>query len=95
MLGVAVATVIFPLLARHAARGERQRIADDLVAGLRLVLFFGLPASVGMVLLAEPISRVMLERGEFTAHDAARTARMIACWRWALGTASAAGSRDG
>jgi putative peptidoglycan lipid II flippase len=80
MLGVAVATVIFPLLARHAARGERQRIADDLVAGLRLVLFFGLPASVGMALLAEPISRLMLERGEFTAQDAARTARMIACY---------------
>ncbi len=80
LLGVAVATVIFPLLARHAARGEHQRIREDLSAGLRLVLFLGLPASAGLVLLAEPISRLLLERGEFTAQDAIRTARMIACY---------------
>lgn len=80
MLGIAVATVIFPLLARHAARGEHHRIGEDLTAGLRLVFFFGLPASAGMVLLAEPISRLMLERGEFTASDALRTARMISCY---------------
>lgn len=80
LLGVAVATVIFPLLARHAARGEHRRIPEDLSVGLRLVLFLGLPASAGLVLLAEPISRLMLERGEFTAQDAVRTARMIACY---------------
>jgi putative peptidoglycan lipid II flippase len=80
MLGVAVATVIFPLLARHAARGEHARIGEDLTSGLRLVFFFGLPASIGMTLLAEPISRLLLERGEVTAHDALRTARMIAVY---------------
>lgn len=80
MLGIAVATVIFPLLARHAARGERRRIGEDLTSGLRLVLFFGLPASVGMTLLAEPIARLLLERGEVTAHDALRTARMISVY---------------
>lgn len=80
MLGIAVATVIFPLLARHAARGEYERISADLTSGLRLVMFLGLPASAGLVLLAEPISRLLLERGEFTAADAARTARLIACY---------------
>lgn len=80
MLGIAVATVIFPLLARHAARGEQRRIGEDLTSGLRLVLFYGLPASVGMTLLAEPIARLMLERGEVTAHDALRTARMISVY---------------
>lgn len=80
MLGIAVATVIFPLLARHAARGEHERIGEDLTAGLRLVLFLGIPASVGMMILAEPIARLLLERGEVTAQDALRTARMIACY---------------
>jgi len=80
MLGIAVATVIFPLLARHAARGEQRRIGEDLTSGLRLVFFYGLPASVGMSVLAEPIARLMLERGEVTADDVLRTARMISVY---------------
>jgi len=37
LLGVAIATVIFPLLSRHAARGDRAQVGQDLGVGLRLV----------------------------------------------------------
>ena len=77
VLGLAVATVIFPLLSRHAAAGQRDKLGADLTLGLRLVLFLAVPAGVGMILLAEPIARLLFERGEFTAKDTARTARMI------------------
>jgi putative peptidoglycan lipid II flippase len=80
LLGVAVATVIFPLLSRHAARGDRRRAAADLTAGLRLALLLGIPASAGLILLAEPAARLLFERGEFTASDTARTARVIAAY---------------
>ncbi|HVX13785.1 MAG TPA: murein biosynthesis integral membrane protein MurJ [Pirellulales bacterium] len=80
LLGMAVATVIFPALSRHAARGERDRLADDLTLGLQLVLFLGLPAGAGLVLLSDPLARLLFEHGEFTADDAARVARMIACY---------------
>lgn len=80
MLGMTVATVIFPLLSRHAARGERQHLAEDLTLGLRLVLFLGVPAGAGLVLLSDPLARLLFEHGEFTAADAARVARMIACY---------------
>jgi putative peptidoglycan lipid II flippase len=78
MLGVAVATAIFPLLSRHAARGDRRQLAADLTLGLRLVVFLGLPASAGLVLLAGPLTQALFEHGEFTAEDARRTAGMIA-----------------
>lgn len=78
VLGVAVATVIFPLLSRHAARGHLEKLGTDLTLGLRLVAFLALPASLGLVLLAEPLARLLFEHGEFTARDAARTADMIA-----------------
>ena len=78
ILGVAVATVIFPLLSRHAARGDLDKLGADLTLGLRLVVFLALPASLGLVLLAEPLARLLFEHGEFTADDAARTADMIA-----------------
>lgn len=80
MLGVAVATVIFPALSRHAARGARRELGSDLSQGLRLVLFLGVPASVGLVLLAEPLATLFFRHGDVTAADAGRLARVIACY---------------
>ncbi|HEY1786416.1 MAG TPA: murein biosynthesis integral membrane protein MurJ [Pirellulales bacterium] len=73
LLGVAAATVIFPQLSRHAARGDRTALAGDLTSGLRLVVCLSLPATVGLVLLAEPLSRLVLGHGAFDAADVART----------------------
>ena len=80
ILGLAVATAIFPLLSRHAARGDRGKLGADLSLGLRLVLFLGVPASVGLIILSEPLARLLFERGQFTAEDTERTARMIAAY---------------
>lgn len=78
LLGIAAATVVFPLLSQHAARGDRAAVGSDLTLGVRMVLLAAIPCSVGLVLLAEPIARLLFERGQFTANDTARTARMIA-----------------
>ena len=78
ILGVAVATVIFPALSRHAARGDSRRLGEDLTAGLRLVLFLGIPAGAGLVLVSSPLATLLFRRGEFTAADADRVAKMIA-----------------
>jgi putative peptidoglycan lipid II flippase len=80
LLGMAVATAIFPLLSRHAARGDRQRLGEDLTLGCRLVLLLGAPASVGLMLLAAPLTQLLFQRGQFTAEDAVRAARMIALY---------------
>ena len=80
LLGLSIATVVYPLLSRHAARGELAKLGEDLTLGLRLVWFTALPAGLGILLLAQPITRVLFERGEFTAEDATRAARMIACY---------------
>jgi putative peptidoglycan lipid II flippase len=77
LVGIAVATVIFPLLARHAARQDRVAVGRDLALGLRLVWFVALPAGAGLMLLAAPLTRLLFERGEFAAADTARAARLI------------------
>jgi putative peptidoglycan lipid II flippase len=74
LLGVAAATVIFPQLSRHAARGDRTALAGDLTSGLRLVVGLSLPAAVGLALLAEPLARLVLGHGAFSVVDVARTA---------------------
>lgn len=57
--------------------------------GLRLTLFIGLPASVGLVLVRVPLTRVFFEWNEFTADDALRSAAVLmgyasAVWAYSL-----------
>lgn len=80
VFGVALGTAIFPLLARHAAKGELAHLREDLSLGLRLVLVIGIPASAGLIWLAHPVARCLFERGEFSSADTVRTARIIAAY---------------
>lgn len=68
---VAVSTVIFPLIARHAAAGDWAQLGIAYRKGLRLILVINLPAAVGLMALATPIIRVLFERGAFAASDTA------------------------
>jgi putative peptidoglycan lipid II flippase len=78
IVGVAVATAIFPLLSRHAARGDRQQLGADQTLGLRMVISLGVPAGVGLIVLAHPLAKLLFEHGHFTAHDTARAASTTA-----------------
>lgn len=69
VFAMAVATVVFPLISRHAAEGRLDLLADEYRRGMRLVLLVNVPAAVGLAVLAEPVTRVLFERGEFTAND--------------------------
>jgi putative peptidoglycan lipid II flippase len=80
LLGIAVATVYYPRFSQHAARRDRHAIAADLSLALRLVAFAAIPASVGLALVAQPATRLLFERGAFTAADSARAANMIATY---------------
>jgi putative peptidoglycan lipid II flippase len=80
IVGTAVAVAIFPLLSRHAARGDRGQLGADMTLGLRLVFCLGFPSSIGLLLLAHPIASLLFEHGNFTSDDTLRAARMIACY---------------
>ena len=80
LIGIAVATVVFPLLSKHCSRGDRAALAADLTFGLRLTLWAAVPSAVGLVVLAQPITRLLFQHGQFTANDTLRTARMIAMY---------------
>lgn len=71
VFALAVATVVFPQIAKHAAEGRLDLLAKDYRHGLRLILLINIPAAAGMMVLAEPITRVLFQRGAFTAQDTA------------------------
>ncbi len=80
IVGLPVAVAIFPLLCRHAIRGDHRQMGADMTLGLRLVFCLSIPASVGMVLLSQPITRLILEHGHFRPEDTVRVARLIDCY---------------
>ncbi len=80
IVGLPVAVALFPLLCRHAVRGDHRQLGDDMTLGLRLILFLSVPAGVGLILLAQPITRLIYERGEFHPEDTVRVASMIVCY---------------
>jgi len=65
MFSVAVATVLFPTLSRLAARRDLAGLRRTLGTGLRQIFLFLVPAAVFSAVLAEPIVRLLYERGEF------------------------------
>ena len=80
VFGIALGTVLFPQLARHAQNGRLDLVRDDLMLGLRLVALIGIPASCGLVLLSEPLTQLLFQRGSFDEHDAVQTAQMISAY---------------
>lgn len=78
VFAIAISTVVYPLIARHAAEGNFGGMADDYLRGIRLILIVNIPAALGLGLLSEPIVRVLFQHGHFTAVQTAAMAPLVA-----------------
>ena len=72
VIGVSLATFLLPALSGLAAEKKFPEFRKTLKEGMGYVIFANLPASIFMFVLAEPIVRLLFERGAF---DAAATFR--------------------
>ena len=77
VFAVAVTTVLFPTLARLAARGDTGSLRRALDGGLRQIAFLLIPAGLLSIVLAEPIVELVYQRGEFTATDTTIVAQCL------------------
>jgi putative peptidoglycan lipid II flippase len=77
LFGVSIATATLPAVARHAAREDEAAARTTIADSLSLMLTVNVPATVGLVVLASPIIRVIFERAAFTAADTAATAAAL------------------
>jgi len=80
MFSVAIATVLFPSLARLAARGDEVGFRNTVGLGMRQIAFLLIPASVVSAVLAEPITRLVYQRGEFAATQTPVVAAALAAF---------------
>jgi putative peptidoglycan lipid II flippase len=74
VFSVAVATVAFPALSRHVTRGDLSAFAAAVALGVRQILMLLVPSSVFIAVFAQPITRVLYERGAFDADQTTATA---------------------
>jgi putative peptidoglycan lipid II flippase len=86
IFGVAVATVTLPLVSRSAAIGNTAGFRSALAHSIRLVLLLTIPAAIGLIILAEPIIRLIYEHGRFTPEATRQTA--VALRFYAVGLAA-------
>jgi len=79
IFSVAIATVLFPTLARYASRGAIDDLRATLANGMRQILFVLLPAAAAVLALSEPMIRLVYQRGAF---DAAETTLVATALFW-------------
>jgi putative peptidoglycan lipid II flippase len=77
LFGVSIATAVLPAVSRHAAVNDTAAIRATVARGLRLMLMLNIPATIGLIVLATPIVRLLFERGHFQPSDTASTAAAL------------------
>jgi putative peptidoglycan lipid II flippase len=65
LFSISIATILFPTLAKMAARRETDDLRRTMSTGVRQICLLLIPSAVLMAVLAEPITRVIYQRGEF------------------------------
>ena len=77
ILGLALGSVILPHLAKHTAQNNNEAFSQTIDWGLRLALLIGLPATLGLLLLAEPLLSTLFQYHEFNVQDVQLSAQSL------------------
>ena len=77
VFGIAMATAVFPLFSTHAVREDWNNFSTTFNKAIKFMLFIGIPASVGLIMLREPIVDLLYRRNQFNAESAYRTSYTV------------------
>ena len=91
IFGIALASAALPAMSRQAAANDTRALAGTLNFALRLAVYICIPATVGLLVLRAPITRVLFERGRFTSADTLATAQALS--GYAIGLVAFAAAR--
>ncbi len=86
IFSVAIATVLFPTLARFANAGKIDDLRATMANGMRQILFVLVPAAAAILALSDPMIRLIYQRGAFDAHETAVVATALFWFAFSLPT---------
>jgi putative peptidoglycan lipid II flippase len=86
LIGISMAVAVFPYLAECVAKNDLCAMKDQLGKSLRLTMYIALPASIGLIIIAQPLvdfafniaPRVLLKTSGFSEHSTMRTTYVLA-----------------
>jgi putative peptidoglycan lipid II flippase len=84
VFGVAFSIAAMPALAKSAAKRDTEGLRKTFTSSLIMVFSLTIPATVGLILLAQPIIRLIFEHGAFTATDTVMTAQALSLYALGL-----------
>lgn len=84
LFSISVATILFPTMARLAARGATDDLRRTMANGIRQISLMLIPSAVLMAVLAQPITRLVYQRGEFDAHATDLVTTAMVWWSISL-----------
>lgn len=77
VLGVALGTILLPTLSKHASSKDITQFSQTLDWGARLCIILALPATVGLALIAKPLTITLFLHGKFNMFDVVMTQRAL------------------
>lgn len=77
VIGTAIGTALLPVLSKHIKAYEIEAANKQLNRGLEISVAMSIASMIGLILLAEPIVRILFERGAFTTVDSVKTAHAL------------------
>jgi putative peptidoglycan lipid II flippase len=77
VFSVAISTVLFPAISRMASRNDLAGVRQMVASGLRQIFFMLVPASIFLMVLAEPATRLVYQRGAFDAASTSLTSQAL------------------
>ena len=77
VLGISLATAIFPVMSAAAARKDFNALNKTISKGIKGAVFVAIPATVGLILVARPLVSVIFEHGEFSPESTLLVSRVL------------------
>jgi len=77
LFGVSIATAALPAVSRHHQQEDLTAVRNTVSDGLSLMAMLNVPATIGLIVLAAPIVRMLFEHGKFTPADTLATAAAL------------------
>jgi len=80
LFGVAISIAALPVLARYASQKNYGEMRETFLSSLIMVFCLTIPATFGLIILSEPIIRIIFEHGAFSPEDTRATAVALSCY---------------
>jgi putative peptidoglycan lipid II flippase len=80
LFGVSIATAALPMIARHAANDDEKGVREAVSSALRLMLMLNVPATFGLIALAQPIIQMLVGYGKVSPDDVQGMALALICY---------------